>query len=83
MELALALFDSFPALIQRTEVPTAARLADHPQPSLLLVEGQAFPDRKVLDGLVAAEVTVAVDAGLEHSNGNGTGAIDMVGLSIL
>jgi hypothetical protein len=43
-------------------------LAYNPQPTLLLVEGEAPADRKVLDDFVIAEVAVAVYAGLVHSS---------------
>jgi hypothetical protein len=54
VELLLAFLDRLPALVQRRQVPAPAALTDDPQPPLLLVEGEAAADGKILDGLVSA-----------------------------
>src|SRR5690606_15686131 len=59
---ALPFLDAFPARLQRREVPLPAAGTHDPETPARLVEGEALPDREVLDGLVATERGVAEGA---------------------
>jgi hypothetical protein len=54
--LPLALFDRFPSLLERREVPPAASRAHNPQPPLRAVEGELPPDGKMLYRLILPEL---------------------------
>src|ERR1035437_9651928 len=64
----LAFFNGLPSLLERREIPSLARAAHHPQPALRGVEREATANRKVLDGLVAAEAGMTEDAGGVHAD---------------
>jgi len=63
---ALALFDRFPSLVEGRQVPAATVRAHCPEPASRAVERQPRTNRKVLDDVVAAELSVAEEARAEH-----------------
>jgi hypothetical protein len=60
------LFDRFPALLERREIPPLAATAHDPQPTTRGVECQAAPNGEMLDRFVLAELGMAKDAGSEQ-----------------
>lgn len=73
LEGALAFLDSFPALLERGEIPSFATTANHPEAPLGAVEGKAPTHREVLDHLVRAERSLAEKAGGVHAAISGGG----------
>ena len=65
-ELSFALFDRFPSLFDRREIPALALSAHDPQSPTRRVEHEAAADREMLDHLVRAETRMAEDAGGVH-----------------
>jgi hypothetical protein len=63
---ALTFFDCFPPLLDWREVPSLTLTADDPQPALRRVECETTADRKMLYGLVSAEIRLAEETGRIH-----------------
>ena len=63
---AFAVFERFPPLIERGEVPLLALSAHNPQPPFDLIEREPPADREFFDHLVTAELLVAEEAGGVH-----------------
>jgi hypothetical protein len=57
------MLDHLVPVVERREVPPGAAGADHPEPTTPLVERDPPPDREEVEGLIRAEVGVAVEAG--------------------
>src|SRR6185437_10722486 len=65
-EAPLALFNGFPALIQRREVPPLTLATHDPESPPFGVERQASPDGERLDHLIRSEGSVAEETGRKH-----------------
>ncbi len=65
-EVAFALLDRLPAILERGEVPPAAGTADHPEAAPGLVVGDAPTDREVFDLPVGGKGSAAEETGGEQ-----------------
>ena len=65
-DAALKVFDGFPALLERREVPAVARRADDPEPALCGVERKAAANGETFYEIIRAEWAVAEQAGRVH-----------------
>lgn len=59
-EVALALLDRLPALLEWTQVPAATPSAHDPKPAFVAAKGEPPPDREGLHSFIRAEAGFAM-----------------------
>src|SRR5262249_4959757 len=64
---SLTLLEGLPSILEGSEVPPAASLADDPEPPPPAVERDPAPDREIGKHGIHAEITVAEETGRVHS----------------
>jgi hypothetical protein len=64
----LAIFDSFPSLFDRSEIPSRAFWTDNPETPLRFIERQPPPDWKALDYFIRPEIGVTEKTSRIHES---------------